>query len=140
MRIVGPNGPIAGGAASGARKPSSSSFSLPDAESRPTTSGVQTPRSVGGIDALLALQEVDSTEERRKRAVKKGRVALDVLDELKIGLLSGELTIGTLARLKSAAAGLKDPSGDPGLDGVLAEIDLRVEVELAKIQATPASA
>ena len=37
-----------------------------------------------------------------------------------------------LARLKVAADGLTETSGDPGLDAVLGEIDLRVAVELAK--------
>ena len=35
-------------------------------------------------------------------------------------------------RLRAAAANLKSSSGDPGLDAVLSEIELRVEVELAK--------
>jgi len=39
-----------------------------------------------------------------------------------------------LARLGVMAAGLKESSGDPGLDAVLAEIELRVEVELAKMK------
>jgi hypothetical protein len=39
---------------------------------------------------------------------------------------------GTLARLKVAAEGLDEQTGDPGLDTVLGEIDLRVAVELAK--------
>jgi hypothetical protein len=38
----------------------------------------------------------------------------------------------TLARLKVAAEGLTEQSGDAGLDNVLGEIDLRVAVELAK--------
>ena len=70
--------------------------------------------------------------ERRHRAVKHGRRALDALDELKIGLLAGTLDQGTLLRLKAVAADLKDGSGDTGLDQVLSEIDLRVAVELAK--------
>ena len=61
-----------------------------------------------------------------------GRDALDLLDELKVGLLGGPVSNITLLRLKSAAAELKAPSDDAGLDTVLAEIDLRVEVELAK--------
>jgi hypothetical protein len=89
-------------------------------------------RTVGGIDSLVALQGVEDAAERRRRSVKRGRNALDVLDELKVGLLGGALDQSTLLRLKSAAAELKGPSGDPGLDSVLAEIDLRVEVELAK--------
>ena len=62
----------------------------------------------------------------------RGRGALDILDELKIGLLSGNLDASTMNRLRDAAANLKSSSGDPGLDAVLSEIELRVEVELAK--------
>ena len=38
----------------------------------------------------------------------------------------------TWGTLRDAAANLKSSSGDPGLDAVLSEIELRVEVELAK--------
>ena len=81
---------------------------------------------------MIALQGIEGPLERRKRAVKGGRVALDALDALKIGLLSGSLDTATMNRLRAAAADLKSSSGDPGLDSVLAEIELRVEVELAK--------
>ena len=70
--------------------------------------------------------------ERRKRSVQRGKGALDVLDDLKIGLLSGSFDASTVSRLRDAAANLKSSSGDPGLDTVLSEIELRVEVELAK--------
>jgi len=72
------------------------------------------------------------TAERRRRAVKHGRRALDTLDELKLGLLAGTLDQGTLLRLKSLATDFRDGSGDEKLDSVLAEIELRVAVELAK--------
>jgi hypothetical protein len=55
-----------------------------------------------------------------------------MLDSLKIAVLDGTLDQSTLARLKVAAEGLTEESGDPGLDSVLSEIDLRVAVELAK--------
>ena len=64
--------------------------------------------------------------------MQRGKGALDVLDELKIGLLSGNFGVSTVGRLRAAAASLKSSSGDPGLDAVLSEIELRVEVELAK--------
>ena len=92
-------------------------------------------RTVGGIDALIALQGLEDATERRKHAVKRGRVALDALDELKIGLLGGALSQATLGKLRSAAALLKDGSGDIGLDSLLGEIELRVEVEIAKMAA-----
>lgn len=89
-------------------------------------------RAVGSVDALIALQGVEDPRERRKRAVKRGRKALDMLDSLKLSLLDGSVDRSTLARLKVAAEDLIVETGDPGLDRVLSEIDLRVAVELAK--------
>ncbi len=55
-----------------------------------------------------------------------------MLDTLKLAVLDGSVDRSTLARLKVAAEGLSEETGDPGLDTVLGEIDLRVAVELAK--------
>src|SRR5215468_3853937 len=130
MRIYGPNGTTLGTPASNARRTSSSGFSLPDAAAAPEMRSAAPPRAAANIDALLALQGVEEDPvERRKRSVAKGRGALDVL---KIGLLAGNLQASTVSRLRDAAASLKSSSGDPGLDAVLSEIELRVEVELAK--------
>ena len=89
-------------------------------------------RTVGGIDALIALQGIEDPLERRRRAVKHGRRALDALDELKVALLSGTLEPSALLRLKAVAGDLTEGSGDEKLDHVLGEIELRVAVELAK--------
>lgn len=138
MRITGPNGPAVPAAAGGARRTTSGSFSLPQEEAAKAPAGTGAVRTVAGIEALMALQGVESAEERRRRAVKRGHTALDLLDEMKLGLLSGRLGSEMVHRLRSAAAGLKDLSGDPRIDQVLAEIDLRVEVELAKVESAAA--
>ena len=132
MRISGSNGPSAATGSSFARRSTSGTFSLPQEEPAATPTAAGGVRSVAGIDALLALQGVESVDERRRRAVKRGHTALDLLDEMKLALLAGRLEPSMLARLKTAAADLKELSGDPRIDQVLAEIDLRVEVELAK--------
>src|SRR4051794_16905222 len=133
MRIYGPNGTTLGSPASTTRRTSSSGFALPDAGSAPETRSAAAPKAAGNIDALLALQGIEEDPvERRKRSVRRGKGALDVLDDLKIGLLTGNLDASTVSRLRDAAANLKSSSGDPGLDAVLSEIELRVEVELAK--------
>jgi hypothetical protein len=132
MRIYGPSGTTSGGPTSSARKTSSSSFSLPEMPAASESKQAVAPRAVGTIDALMALQGVEDPAERRKRAVSRGRTALDVLDDLKLQLLAGSMDSGVVHRLRSAASDLKLSSGDPGLDGVLSEIELRVEVELAK--------
>ena len=132
MRIQGPNGTSLSSPASAARRSSSASFSLGEVGTPAETRSAAPPRAAGGIDALLAMQGVEDPTERRKRSVARGRTALDVLDDLKIGLLAGSFDSATIARLRNAAADLKASSGDPGLDQVLSEIELRVEVELAK--------
>jgi hypothetical protein len=132
MRIYGPNGTTFGSPSSGTRKTGSSSFSLPDTPTASETRPTLAPPAANSLDALLAMQSVEDPTERRKRSVKRGRGALDVLDELKISLLTGSINPAMLTRLRSAAAELKESSGDHGLDAVLSEIELRVEVELAK--------
>ena len=134
MRIYGPNGTTLGTPAASPRRTSSTGFSLPeDVASTAETRAATAPKATANIDALIAMQGIEEDPaERRRRSVARGRGALDVLDDLKIGLLSGSLDSSTVARLRDAAANLKSSSGDPGLDAVLSEIELRVEVELAK--------
>ncbi len=134
MRIYGPNGTTMGTPASSTRRTSSSGFSLPeDVASTTEARATLAPKATANIDALIALQGIEQDPaERRRRSVARGKGALDVLDELKLRLLSGNLDSSTMARLRDAAANLKSSSGDPGLDAVLSEIELRVEVELAK--------
>jgi hypothetical protein len=133
MRIYGPNGTASVATPPAPRRAAPSSFSLTAEESLRTAGAPNALRTVGGIDALIALQGVEDPIERRKHAVKRGRLALDALDELKLGLLGGAFEPATLTKLKSAAAYLRDGSGDSSLDAVLGEIELRVEVEIAKM-------
>jgi hypothetical protein len=132
MRIYGPNGTTFGTPAAGAKRTSSTGFSLPDTAPAAENRAAAPMRAATSLDALMALQGVEDPTERRRKSVQRGRGALDVLDELKISLLTGSFDSSTVARLRSAAADLKASSGDPGLDSVLSEIELRVEVELAK--------
>ncbi|MGP9811561.1 flagellar assembly protein FliX [Rhodopseudomonas sp. NSM] len=134
MRIYGPNGTTTSTPSGNARRTGSSTFSLPTSSAQPgqETRTASAPLAPTGLDALLAMQGVEDATERRKRSVARGRTALDVLDDLKISLLAGSFDTATVTRLRAAAAELKASSGDPGLDAVLSEIELRVEVELAK--------
>jgi hypothetical protein len=135
MRIYGSNGTAAVVTTPPARRAAAGGFSVTEDDAAPAAGSSSPLRTVGGIDALIALQGIEDPTERRRHAVKRGRLALDALDELKIGLLGGDLTPGTLQKLKAVAAHLKNGSGHAGLDGVLAEIELRVEVEIAKMAA-----
>jgi len=93
-------------------------------------------RSLRPVDGLFALQEVaEDARGRRRRAVQRGSAVLDRLDDLRLGLLSGRMSareIGELTRLVASERALVD---DPRLSAVLDEIDLRAQVELAKLAA-----
>jgi Class II flagellar assembly regulator len=132
MRIYGPNGTALAAPPTTARRSGGGSFSVREQETPRNSSAAGSLRAISTVDALIALQGMPDVTERKKRAIAKGRNALDVLDTLKLGLLDGSVDQSTLARLKVASEGLTESSGDTGLDIVLSEIDLRVAVELAK--------
>jgi hypothetical protein len=137
MRVYGPNGTGPVVTPSGERRTASGTFTLGGEEPARAATAAAAPRTLGGIDALIALQGLDDLPERRRRGLKRGRRALDALEALKLALLTGPADSAALASLKVAAGALGESSGDPGLDSVLAEIALRAEVELAKLGLAP---
>ncbi len=136
MRIVGPNATARMATPAAQKRVSGGGFTVGEQDAPRMPAPAAALRTIGGIDALIALQGEEQPAERRHRAVKRGRGALDALDDLKVELLAGTPGPSTLLRLRSATTGLQDASGDARLDAVLAEIELRVEVEIAKM--TPA--
>lgn len=132
MRVNGPNGAALANAPVATRRAGGGTFTVGEQQSPRNAAAAASLRAISTVDALLALQGVEDPTARKKRAVAKGRNALDMLDALKLGLIDGSVDRSTLARLQVAAEGLTEASGDPGLDAVLGEIDLRVAVELAK--------
>ncbi|MEA2934008.1 MAG: hypothetical protein QOD74_654 [Variibacter sp.] len=135
MRVYAPGGASLAVANAPARRAGGSGFSLPSDAPTKTPRGAANIRAVPNLDALLALQAVEEPGERRRRAVKRGQAALDVLEEMKLAVLSGSLDPASLGRLKSALGRFEERSGDPQLDFILSQIELRAEVELAKYSA-----
>jgi hypothetical protein len=132
MRIYGPNGAALATAPASSRRVAGGGFKVSEQETPRNMAAAGSLRSISSLDGLMALQGIENPTERKKRAVTRGRKALDVLDDLKLGLLDGSVDGSTLARLKVAAEGLTVETGDAGLDQILGEIGLRVAVELAK--------
>lgn len=96
----------------------------------PVTAG---PAHLAPVDALLSLQEVPDPARGRQRAARRGSDLLDRLDEIRHGLLLGEIPVH---RLRSLAISLKAERlaiPDPRLAEVVGEIELRCAVELAKL-------
>jgi hypothetical protein len=136
MRIVDQRNVNAVASARSARAGSSvggARFTLDSGKATAKAEGAAPAAILGGLEALIAIQSEDTTKERRRRGVRRGQGLLDLLDELKIALLSGGLSPDLQNRLAMA---IRDDSfsGDPRLDSILESIDLRAAVELAKLR------
>lgn len=134
MRITG-NKPVTGVQGKGARKKSASGTEefRPDMGSEVTQSAqIAGGTAIQGMDALLALQEVDERAERRSKAARHGHSMLDSLEAVRADLLAGVISESRLEALAGLVADRKS-SGDDRVDSVLEEIELRVKVELAKL-------
>ena len=90
--------------------------------------------AVMGVEALLALQDVGTPTERKRRAVGRAGRILDVLDEIKVALLDGDLNATSLDRLRRAVRDERSTTEDPQLEAVLDDIELRAAVEMAKLE------
>ncbi len=97
-------------------------------------SGAGAAAGASGIAGILTLQETDDRGGARRRAVLRADTLLDKLDELRNALLMGSLTRGQLADIERLVGVRSGAVDDPMLAGVLDEIDLRVQVEIAKYQ------
>ncbi|HEY0052862.1 MAG TPA: flagellar assembly protein FliX [Caulobacteraceae bacterium] len=101
--------------------------------------GVSPGGIVGSVDALLALQEQEGPLERRRRAIRRAGGILDRLEAVKLAMLSGETPVNALSDLARSVREERGEGGDPGLDDVLAHIETRAAVELAKAERSRAA-
>ena len=85
------------------------------------------------VDALIALQEVPDASTGRRRALLRGTGMLDLLDDVRVGLLSGIVPRGRLQSLLDSLKGRRETIEDPRLAQLIDEIELRASVELAKL-------
>ncbi len=94
--------------------------------------------STSGIsvaDAIFATQMVNNEEEReiRKKLLKRGQNLIEKLEEIRNGLLVGYISKEELINISRILKENQIASSDPKLQELMAEIELRVEVELAKL-------
>jgi hypothetical protein len=95
---------------------------------------------ISSIDALFAAQSVDATDqEGRRQARQRGEELLNKLDDLRHGLLMGTLSRSQLLSLRTLVRSRRNTFTDPKLNELLDEIELRAEVEIAKLSAVDSS-
>lgn len=112
---------------------SHAAFSLGTPAPAAALTGAQASANINNIGALLSAQEVDNAQTQAQVAVKRGTDMLDMLDKLKVGLLSGRVAPSTLNKLRTLASNPHNFEGSENLKKVISSIELRAEVELAKL-------
>lgn len=96
------------------------------------TAPVSGTAGVGTVTGLLAVQQVGDPLEGRRRARRRAHDMLSELEGLRDGLLADDIPLHRLEALAALARSERAEVDDPGLAQVLDEIELRVQVELAK--------
>ena len=141
MKVTGPSRSAGPSAATGSARAAPTSG--PGFAPTPQVANVSHASSltgVGSVDALIALQETSGPLERRRRAAQRGGRILDALDEMKLALLEGLTRPEAIERLRRLVREERAATDDPGMEGVLDEIDVRAAVELAKQEMSRAAA
>jgi len=109
------------------------------AEEAASTGAADDTSGVSGLTGLLAVQEAgaahDATsgQRRRERLTRRGEEMLDHLEEIRLGLLLGAIPKARLMDLARTVRAKREQGPDRQLDALLDEIELRAEVELAKL-------
>ncbi len=143
MQILGAAPPLVAGAPreAGRAAAAGTGVSVPSEASTvtPALGGTAGTVPLASLQALVALQALPDATERRRRSVRRGGALLDRLDEIRVALLDGVLPVETLIRLRAELAAAREDTDGSRLDGLLQEIEVRAEVELAKLEilATP---
>ena len=92
-------------------------------------SGIGATNAVSGI---IGVQEVDDALAHASKGKARANDILDRLENLRMEILSGNVSKDRLLQLSRVVATHRANISDPKLAEILDEIDLRAQVELAK--------
>lgn len=98
--------------------------------------GARATQSIALVDSLLAVQVAENPAEKsaRRRTIARAGTVLNELDKIRLALLNGTLTLGHMIDIADVVASHRDHVSDPALTALMDEIDLRAQVEVAKMR------
>jgi hypothetical protein len=112
----------------------SSLLGLSDAEGAAPPTQLSDVSATSAIGNMLALHEISEEDIKRRKVMQQGKNMLDTLENLRRQLLMGEIPAHTLVELGRQLSVQRQQVMDPKLMEVMDEIELRVAVELAKLE------
>jgi len=96
------------------------------------TAAAATLGGVGALDGALLLQEAGDPLDERQESERHGSRLLAHLDQLRMDLLLGTVSVGQLRQMQHTLDRERPAVIAPDMQNILDDIELRVRVELAK--------
>ncbi len=138
MKVEGPSKTQTSGKADKSKKTGKTDGTFGDmvASAAAETQSAAATQSIAKVDALLAVQGAGSATERaaKRRMHQRGEQVLRQLDHLRLAMLKGDLTLGEVVDIADVVASHRENVNDPAMTAVLDEIDLRAQIEIAKMR------
>jgi Class II flagellar assembly regulator len=96
-----------------------------------TSSPLQSPHALAGVDALFFA--VESHKSPEEQEVMRAESLLNRLDNIRVGILLGEIPQNVLLELSDLSSKPIAQIDNPQLQEIIQEIETRAKVELAKL-------
>lgn len=115
-------------------KPFSELLAAAETDDTAAVSSLSNVAATSAISNMLLLQEISDEDVRRRKLAQQGKNMLDELENLRGDLLMGIIPVGRLQGLARQLSIQKQEVADPKLAAIIDDIELRVAVELAKLE------
>jgi hypothetical protein len=88
---------------------------------------------ISAVDSIVSIQEISVESDGKNNAQKRASKMLEKLEDIRVGLLLGEIPRSNLEELSKVVRSTREESIDSNLSEILDDIELRARIELAKL-------
>ena len=89
---------------------------------------------ISSVDAVVGMQEITDDNKDERGAKNRANLILDKLEDIRMGLLLGEIPKSNLEELSKVLRVARENSVDSKLLEIIDDIELRAKIELAKLE------
>jgi MoaA/NifB/PqqE/SkfB family radical SAM enzyme len=95
---------------------------------------VTSTNRISSVDAVVGMQEITDDTKDERGAKNRANLILDKLEDIRMGLLLGEIPKSNLEELSKVLKVARENSVDSKLLEIIDDIELRAKIELAKLE------
>ena len=95
---------------------------------------VASTNRISSVDAVVGMQEITDDNKDERGAKNRANLILDKLEDIRMGLLLGEIPKSNLEELSKVLKVARENSVDTKLLEIIDDIELRAKIELAKLE------